>query len=90
MVEAGRIDLAASSVGIIPSRERLTLGDKLAAGDAIVLPSLPAGRYRLELELTAPPQTVGASMGIDLPIPAVAGAALELALEISAVMLAIV
>jgi len=51
-----------------------------AASDAIVLPSLPAGRYRLELELTAPPQTVGASMGIDLPIPAVAGAALELAL----------
>ena len=37
VVEEGRIDLAASSVGIIPSRERLTLGDKLAAGDAIVL-----------------------------------------------------
>ncbi|MEC5386540.1 AIR synthase-related protein [Uliginosibacterium sp. H3] len=36
VVEAGRIDLAASSVGIIPSRDRLTLGDKLAAGDAIV------------------------------------------------------
>ena len=37
VVEAGRIDLAASSVGVIPSRDRLTLGDKLAAGDAIVL-----------------------------------------------------
>ncbi|GAB4058837.1 AIR synthase related protein [Uliginosibacterium sediminicola] len=37
VVEAGRIDLAASSVGIIPSRERLTLGDKLGDGDEIVL-----------------------------------------------------
>ncbi|ROR20422.1 phosphoribosylformylglycinamidine cyclo-ligase [Comamonas sp. BIGb0124] len=37
VVEAGRIDLAASSVGVIPSRDRLTLGDKLQAGDAIVL-----------------------------------------------------
>ncbi|KAF7598101.1 MAG: phosphoribosylformylglycinamidine cyclo-ligase [Candidatus Dactylopiibacterium carminicum] len=37
VVEAGRIDLAASSVGIIPSRDRLTLGDKLGVGDAIVL-----------------------------------------------------
>ncbi len=36
VVEAGRIDLAASSVGIVRSREHLTLGDKLAAGDAIV------------------------------------------------------
>lgn len=37
VVEAGRIDLAASSVGIIPSRDRLTLGDKMQDGDAIVL-----------------------------------------------------
>jgi phosphoribosylformylglycinamidine cyclo-ligase len=37
VVETGRIDLAASSVGVIPSRDRLTLGDKLGAGDAIVL-----------------------------------------------------
>jgi phosphoribosylformylglycinamidine cyclo-ligase len=37
VVEAGRIDLAASSVGIIPNRDRLTLGDRLADGDAIVL-----------------------------------------------------
>lgn len=37
VVEKGRIDLAASSVGVIPSRARLTLGDKLGAGDAIVL-----------------------------------------------------
>jgi phosphoribosylformylglycinamidine cyclo-ligase len=36
VVEAGRIDLAASSVGVIPSRDRLTLGDKLTDGDAIV------------------------------------------------------
>lgn len=36
VVEEGRIDLAASSVGIIPSRERLTLGDKMAVGDSIV------------------------------------------------------
>ena len=37
VVEAGRIDLAASSVGIVPSRERLTLGEKIRDGDAIVL-----------------------------------------------------
>lgn len=37
VVEAGRIDLAASSVGIIPSRNRLTLGDRMCDGDAIVL-----------------------------------------------------
>ena len=37
VVEAGRIDLAASSVGVIPTRARLTLGAKLAVGDAIVL-----------------------------------------------------
>lgn len=36
VVEEGRIDLAASSVGIIPSHDRLTLGDKLQDGDAIV------------------------------------------------------
>jgi len=36
VVEAGRIDLAASSVGIVRSREHLTLGDKLTDGDAIV------------------------------------------------------
>lgn len=37
VVESGRIDLAASSVGIIPSRERLTLGERMRDGDAIVL-----------------------------------------------------
>jgi phosphoribosylformylglycinamidine cyclo-ligase len=37
VVEDGRIDLAASSVGLIPSRDRLTLGANLQAGDAIVL-----------------------------------------------------
>lgn len=37
VVEAGRIDLAASSVGIIPSRDRLTLGDRMGDGDEIVL-----------------------------------------------------
>ena len=37
VVEAGRIDLAASCVGLVHPRERLTLGDALSAGDAIVL-----------------------------------------------------
>ncbi len=36
VVEPGRIDLAASCVGTVPSG-RLTLGERLAAGDAIVL-----------------------------------------------------
>jgi len=37
VVEQGRIDLAASCVGIVRPKSRLTLGEKLAAGDAIVL-----------------------------------------------------
>ncbi len=37
VVESGRIDLAASCVGIVRPKSRLTLGDKLAAGDTIVL-----------------------------------------------------
>jgi len=37
VVEPGRIDLAASCVGIVRPKSRLTLGDELAAGDAIVL-----------------------------------------------------
>jgi phosphoribosylformylglycinamidine cyclo-ligase len=37
VIEPDRIDLAASCFGIVPTRERLTLGEKLAAGDAIVL-----------------------------------------------------
>ncbi|MBV8605615.1 MAG: phosphoribosylformylglycinamidine cyclo-ligase [Pelomonas sp.] len=37
IVEAGRIDLAASCTGLINPRERLSVGDKLGAGDAIVL-----------------------------------------------------
>jgi phosphoribosylformylglycinamidine cyclo-ligase len=37
VVAAGSIDLAASCVGIVPSRAHLTLGDELGAGDAIVL-----------------------------------------------------
>jgi phosphoribosylformylglycinamidine cyclo-ligase len=37
IVEAGRIDLAASCTGIVQPKTRLTLGDRLAAGDAIVL-----------------------------------------------------
>ena len=37
IVEAGRIDLAASCIGIVSPKARLSLGDKLAAGDAIVL-----------------------------------------------------
>jgi phosphoribosylformylglycinamidine cyclo-ligase len=37
VVEAQRIDLAASCVGIVKGRDRLMLGERLAAGDAIVL-----------------------------------------------------
>ena len=37
IVEAGRIDLAATCTGLINPKERLSVGDKLAAGDAIVL-----------------------------------------------------
>ena len=37
IVESGRIDLAASCTGIVNPKERLSLGDKLGPGDAIVL-----------------------------------------------------
>lgn len=37
IVEAGRIDLAASCTGLVNPKSRLTLGDKLGPGDAIVL-----------------------------------------------------
>ncbi|MBC8119720.1 MAG: phosphoribosylformylglycinamidine cyclo-ligase, partial [Burkholderiaceae bacterium] len=37
VVRSGRIDLAASCTGIVRPKSRLTLGDNLAAGDAIVL-----------------------------------------------------
>jgi phosphoribosylformylglycinamidine cyclo-ligase len=37
IVEEGRIDLAASCTGLIKPKERLSVGDKLGAGDAIVL-----------------------------------------------------
>lgn len=37
IVEAGRIDLAASCTGIVRPKSRLSLGDALAPGDAIVL-----------------------------------------------------
>jgi len=37
VVAAGRIDLAASCVGIVRPKSRLTLGERLAAGDEIVL-----------------------------------------------------
>ncbi|MFZ2649725.1 MAG: AIR synthase-related protein [Burkholderiaceae bacterium] len=37
IVEAGRIDLAASCTGIVSPKRRLSLGDALAPGDAIVL-----------------------------------------------------
>jgi phosphoribosylformylglycinamidine cyclo-ligase len=37
IVEAGRIDLAASCTGIISPKSRLSVGDDLAPGDAIVL-----------------------------------------------------
>ena len=37
IVEAGRIDLAASCTGLVNPKERLSLGHKLGPGDAIVL-----------------------------------------------------
>jgi phosphoribosylformylglycinamidine cyclo-ligase len=37
IVEAGRIDLAASCTGLVNPKERLSLGDALGPGDAIVL-----------------------------------------------------
>ena len=37
IVESGRIDLAASCTGIINPKERLSVGDQLSDGDAIVL-----------------------------------------------------
>ena len=37
VVADGMIDLAASCVGVIRPKERLTLGDRLAVGDAIIL-----------------------------------------------------
>ena len=37
IVEAGRIDLAASCTGLINPKQRLSVGDKLGSGDAIVL-----------------------------------------------------
>jgi phosphoribosylformylglycinamidine cyclo-ligase len=37
VVAEGRIDLAASCVGIVRPKARLTLGEKLAAGDVVVL-----------------------------------------------------
>jgi phosphoribosylformylglycinamidine cyclo-ligase len=37
VVESGRVDLAAACTGIVSPKSRLTLGDTLAEGDAIVL-----------------------------------------------------
>jgi phosphoribosylformylglycinamidine cyclo-ligase len=37
IVEAGRIDLAASCTGLVNPNQRLSVGDRLAEGDAIVL-----------------------------------------------------
>jgi phosphoribosylformylglycinamidine cyclo-ligase len=37
IVEAGRIDLAAACTGLINPKQRLSVGDRLAAGDVIVL-----------------------------------------------------
>jgi phosphoribosylformylglycinamidine cyclo-ligase len=37
IVEAGRIDLAASCTGLVNPKDRLSVGDRLAPGDAIVL-----------------------------------------------------
>ncbi len=37
IVEAGRVDLAASCTGLVSPKQRLSLGEKLGPGDAIVL-----------------------------------------------------
>jgi phosphoribosylformylglycinamidine cyclo-ligase len=37
IVESGRVDLAAACTGLVNPKERLTLGEKLGPGDAIVL-----------------------------------------------------
>jgi phosphoribosylformylglycinamidine cyclo-ligase len=37
IVEGGRIDLAAACTGLVNPKQRLSVGDRLAAGDAIVL-----------------------------------------------------
>jgi phosphoribosylformylglycinamidine cyclo-ligase len=37
IVEAGRVDLAAGCTGIVNPKERLSLGERLAPGDAVVL-----------------------------------------------------
>jgi len=37
IVEAGRIDLAASCTGLVNPKQRLSVGERLSAGDAIVL-----------------------------------------------------
>jgi phosphoribosylformylglycinamidine cyclo-ligase len=37
IVEAGRIDLAAACTGLVNPKQRLSVGDRLGAGDAIVL-----------------------------------------------------
>jgi phosphoribosylformylglycinamidine cyclo-ligase len=37
IVETGRIDLAASCTGLVNPKQRLSVGDKLAVGDAIVM-----------------------------------------------------
>lgn len=52
------------------------------AGDELLLPPLAPGKYRLELELQ--PEGGAEATGIDLPIPAVAAARLELSVPTDA------
>ncbi len=50
------------------------------AGDALVIGTLPADRYRLELDLQTRQQTYGTTAGFDLAIPPLASAEIELAI----------
>jgi phosphoribosylformylglycinamidine cyclo-ligase len=76
VVEAGRIDLAASCVGIVRPKSRLTLGERLAAGDAIVLlesSGIHANGVSLARQLA---QRLPAGFGTRLPDGALYGEAL--------------
>lgn len=67
IVEAGRIDLAAACTGVVSPKDRLSLGDRLAPGDAIVLlasSGIHANGLSLARELAA-----GLPQGYLTPLP---------------------
>ncbi len=85
IVESGRIDLAASCTGLVNPKQRLTLGERLGAGDAIVIldssgihaNGLSLARKLVErlpqgwLTEVAPQQAPGLSYGAALLAPTV-------------------